>query len=62
VIETAALCAAYTAGLATRHWTSTGDIRANWGVDKRWHPQMKAAEREKLYAGWNKGVAFLRLG
>jgi glycerol kinase len=57
VIETTALGAAYAAGLATRYWTSTDDIRANWGVDKRWHPQMKAAEREKLYAAWNKAVS-----
>jgi glycerol kinase len=56
VIETTALGAAYAAGLATRYWKSTDDIRANWGVDKRWHPQMKAAEREKLYASWNKAV------
>jgi glycerol kinase len=57
VIETTALGAAYAAGLATRYWKSTDDIRANWGVDKRWHPQMKAAEREKLYAAWNKAVS-----
>ena len=57
VIETTALGAAYAAGLATRYWKSTDDIRANWGVDKRWHPKMKAAEREKLYASWNKAVS-----
>ena len=57
VIETTALGAAYAAGLATRYWKSTDDIRANWGVDKRWHPKMKAAEREKLYAFWNKAVS-----
>jgi glycerol kinase len=57
VIETTALGAAYAAGLATRYWKSTDDIRNNWGVDKRWHPKMKAAEREKLYASWNKAVS-----
>jgi glycerol kinase len=57
VIETTALGAAYAAGLATGYWKGTGDIRENWGVDKRWHPQMGEAERSKLYASWNKAVS-----
>ena len=57
VTETTALGAAYAAGFAAGYWTSVDDLRANWGVDKRWHPQMKAAEREKLYAAWNKAVS-----
>jgi glycerol kinase len=57
VIETTALGAAYAAGLATGYWKSTGDIRENWGVDKRWHSQMAEAERKKLYASWNKAVS-----
>lgn len=57
VIETTALGAAYAAGLATGYWKSTDDIRENWGVDKRWHPQMNEAERSKLYASWNKAVS-----
>jgi glycerol kinase len=57
VIETTALGAAYAAGLATGYWKSTADIRENWGVDKRWHPQMAEAERKKLYASWNKAVS-----
>jgi glycerol kinase len=56
VFETTALGAAYAAGLATGYWKSTDDIRENWGVDKRWHPQMAQAERNKLYASWNKAV------
>jgi glycerol kinase len=57
VIETTALGAAYAAGLATGYWKSADDIRDNWGVDKRWHPQMTEAERNRLYASWNKAVS-----
>lgn len=56
VIETTALGAAYAAGLAVGYWHSTADIVNNWGVDKRWHPQMDAAERDRLYGSWNKAV------
>ena len=56
VIETTALGAAYAAGLATHYWESTEDIVENWGVDRRWSPQMETPEREKLFAKWNKAV------
>jgi len=56
VIETSALGAAYAAGLATHYWDSTDDIVANWGVDKRWQPSMTPAERDRLFALWNKAV------
>ncbi len=56
VVETTALGAAYAAGLAVGYWTSTDDITENWGVDKRWQPQMDEAVRAKLYASWNKAV------
>jgi glycerol kinase len=57
VIETTALGAAYAAGLAVGYWNSTQDITDNWGVDKRWHPQMDESRRARLYASWNKAVA-----
>jgi glycerol kinase len=57
VIETTALGAAYAAGLAVGYWQSTADIKANWGVDKRWHPVMAEARRASLYAKWNKAVS-----
>ena len=56
VIETTALGAAYAAGLATHYWESTEDIVENWGVDRRWSPQMETPERERLFATWNKAV------
>lgn len=57
VIETTALGSAYAAGLATGYWNSTKDISDNWGVDKRWHPTMKEAQRSKLFSAWNKAVS-----
>ena len=56
VIETTALGAAYAAGLAVGYWRSTAEITANWGVDKRWRPQMAEDRRAALYARWNKAV------
>jgi glycerol kinase len=56
VIETTALGAAYAAGLATGYWQGTGDLVANWGVDKTWRPAMAADTRAKLVASWTKAV------
>ena len=56
VAETTSLGAAYAAGLATGFWSEVEDLRANWGKDKEWQPQMDAEEREKEYAYWKKAV------
>ncbi|WP_337043196.1 glycerol kinase GlpK [Emticicia sp. 17c] len=56
MIETTALGAAYAAGLAVGYWKNFDDLLQNWGVDKRWKPQMKAKERNTLYKGWKKAV------
>ncbi len=56
VAETTALGAAYAAGLAVGFWQNTDDLRANWGLDYTWHPQMDEATRAKLYRGWQKAV------
>jgi glycerol kinase len=56
VAETTSLGAAYAAGLATGFWSEVEDLRANWGKDKEWQPQMDAAERDKEYALWKKAV------
>ena len=56
VIETTALGAAYAAGLAVGYWKSTGDIVDNWRADRTWRPGMDAAQRERLYARWNRAV------
>ena len=55
--ETTALGAAYLAGLAVGFWESREQIAAQWGLDRRFEPQMAVAGREKLYAGWQQAVA-----
>jgi glycerol kinase len=62
VAETAALGAAYAAGLATGFWDVGSpehpfeDLRDNWQMDKTWSPQMDAATQARLYRGWLKAV------
>ena len=56
VAETTALGAAYAAGLAVGFWNKMEDLRANWGKDHEWTPQMNEIEREKNYKGWKKAV------
>ena len=56
VAETTALGAAYAAGLAVGFWAKVEDLRANWGKDHEWKPNMDAADRDKLYKGWKKAV------
>jgi glycerol kinase len=56
VAETTSLGAAYAAGLATGFWSEVEDLRANWGKDKEWQPQMDPQEREKEYGYWKKAV------
>jgi glycerol kinase len=56
VAETTALGAAYAAGLAVGFWENFDELRANWGKDKEWQPQMVSALRSSLYSEWKKAV------
>jgi glycerol kinase len=56
VAETTALGAAYAAGLAVGFWKDLDELRANWSVDKEWHPSMDAVVREKSFSQWKKAV------
>jgi glycerol kinase len=56
VAETTALGAAYAAGLAVGFWGDFDELRANWGQDKQWIPNMDSNQRGKLYSGWKKAV------
>jgi glycerol kinase len=56
VAETTSLGAAYAAGLATGFWAEVEDLRANWGKDKEWEPQMDPTEVEREYRQWKKAV------
>jgi glycerol kinase len=37
-------------------WQEVEDLRANWSEDKRWEPQMDAADREEGYKHWKRAV------
>ncbi|MFC3800677.1 glycerol kinase GlpK [Cohnella sp. GCM10012308] len=54
--ETTALGAAYLAGLAVGYWQSKQDIADSWRLDRSFNPVMQDAERQRLYAGWQKAV------
>lgn len=56
VFETTALGAAYLAGLAVGFWENQDEIRASWQVDQTYEPKMSAADRLRLFTGWNKAV------
>jgi glycerol kinase len=56
VSETTALGAAYAAGLAVGFWRNTDDLRANWGVNKTWSPDMTVEQRARYYRSWKKAV------
>ena len=55
-VETTALGSAYAAGLAVGFYKDLDELRANWGVDRTWKPQMEDAMRERLYKDWKKAV------
>jgi glycerol kinase len=56
VTETTALGAAYLAGLAVGYWKDQKQIAAQWQVDRRFMPAMKAAQRKQLETGWRKAL------
>jgi glycerol kinase len=56
VAETTALGAAYAAGLAVGFWSGLDDLRANWAEDRRWRPELQAAEKDRQFRLWKKAV------
>ncbi|MDJ0865987.1 MAG: glycerol kinase GlpK [Myxococcota bacterium] len=56
VLETTALGAAYMAGLAVGYWKSVEELADNWQVDRRFEPEMKAADAGRLRERWAKAV------
>jgi glycerol kinase len=56
MIETTALGAAYAAGMAVGFWENFDDLVKNWGVDKKWKPNVPSDLRKKLFANWKKAV------
>ncbi|MCD7858592.1 MAG: glycerol kinase GlpK [Firmicutes bacterium] len=55
-VETTAMGAAYLAGLAVGFWDSMEQIQRQWAVEREFHPEISAGEREKRCAGWRKAV------
>lgn len=55
VIESTALGAAYLAGIQCGLWKKQ-EVLANRKVQRRFTPSMEAAQRDKLYKGWQKAV------
>ncbi len=56
IAETTSLGAAYAAGLAVGFWSGFDELRANWGKDREWQPDMDGEVRAKLYGGWKRAV------
>ena len=56
VLETTALGAAYLAGLQAGLLPPPQKFAKSWKRNKRFLPKMKAAERDKKYAGWKEAV------
>ena len=56
VTETTALGAAYLAGLAVGYWSGLDEIAAQWRVGAMFEPTMTPAQRDLLYAGWQRAV------
>ena len=54
--ETTALGAAYLAGLASGFWSSLDELRDKAIIEREFSPQLDEAQKEKLYAGWQKAV------
>ena len=55
-VETTAMGAAYLAGLAVGYWKNTGEIKANWAVDRSFSPDIAEDERVRRVKGWKKAV------
>jgi glycerol kinase len=55
--ETTVLGAAILAGLAGGVWRSADELKALRKLDRAFRPRMKAAERDRLLAGWRDAVS-----
>jgi glycerol kinase len=59
-VESTVLGAAALAGLQSGVYDSTDQVAALWNRDAVFEPQMDAARRDVLYAGWQAAVARVR--
>jgi glycerol kinase len=56
--ETTALGAAFLAGLAVGFWQGQEEVAALWQADRVFTPGMAEAERDVLWQGWKRAVAY----
>lgn len=56
ISETTALGAAYLAGLAVGYWSDHNEIKKQWEIDRKFHPQMDPKEAQKLIDDWHDAV------
>jgi glycerol kinase len=54
--NTAALGAAYLAGLAVGYWSTVEEVAACWKRDRYFEPRISEERREELYDGWQRAV------
>jgi len=59
-VESTAKGVAYLAGLAVGFWKNQKEIVMNETNDRTFHPRMKAEQRRKKLAGWQKAVAYAK--
>jgi glycerol kinase len=60
VTETTALGAAFLAGLQAGVFGTIDVIRRQWESERRFEPEMAAAERTRLHQGWLRAVGRVR--
>lgn len=54
--NTAALGAAYLAGLAVGYWSTVEEVVASWKRERYFEPRLSEERREELYYGWQRAV------
>lgn len=61
IIDVTGMGAAFLAGLSTGFWKQSTELKNVRACERIFHPQMPSEQREKLYDGWKKAVARVRL-
>jgi glycerol kinase len=56
VIETTALGAAYLAGLASKVWKNTDELKSHWKIGRSFAPAIGEADRKKIESRWADAV------
>jgi glycerol kinase len=56
IVDTTALGAAFLAGLGAGVWSSTGELRETWHLDRRFEPSGDRATADAAHARWRQAV------